>query len=291
MKEKSDTTAKNTVKRAHSFKTNPRFRLSFINENTFNEVWTVKMSQRKVVLALLMLLIAIGCMVATLIIFTPIRTLLPGYLKESQRQENIFNSMRIDSLSTEVSIHNAYVSNLERILNDRVDEASPAHYNDTISPAPTDSLIGATSAEKQFVRQFEEREKFNLNVLTPIAAEGVTFFTPVNGASIMSPKDGSPAEITLIVPRNAPVSSIYNGSVVDCYYTVGRGYTYIIQHPNGFMSKYSGLGSAFADKGQHVDTGSAIGLTGDNANSAQNLVTFELWNKGTRLNPQEYIPF
>ena len=291
MKEKSDTTAKNTVKRAHSFKTNPRFRLSFINENTFNEVWTVKMSQRKVVLALILLLAAIGCMVATLIIFTPIRTLLPGYLKESQRQENIFNSMRIDSLSTEVSIHNAYVSNLERILNDRVDEASPAHYNDTISPAPTDSLIGATSAEKQFVRQFEEREKFNLNVLSPIAAEGVTFFTPVNGASIMSPKDGSPAEITLIVPRNAPVSSIYNGSVVDCYYTVGRGYTYIIQHPNGFMSKYSGLGSAFADKGQHVDTGSAIGLTGDNANSAQNLVTFELWNKGTRLNPQEYIPF
>ena len=79
MKEKSDTTAKNTVKRAHSFKTNPRFRLSFINENTFNEVWTVKMSQRKVVLALILLLAAIGCMVATLIIFTPIRTLLPGY--------------------------------------------------------------------------------------------------------------------------------------------------------------------------------------------------------------------
>ncbi len=284
MKEKSDTTAKNTVKRAHSFKTNPRFRLSFINENTFNEVWTVKMSQRKVVLALILLLSAIGCMVATLIIFTPIRTLLPGYLKESQRQENIFNSMRIDSLSTEVSIHNAYISNLERILNDRIEEVSPTHYNDTISPAPTDSLIGATSAEKQFVRQFEEREKFNLNVLSPIAAEGVTFFTPVND-------NDRPAEITLIVPRNAPVSSIYNGSVVDCYYTVGQGYTYIIQHPNGFMSKYSGLGSAFADKGQHVDTGSAIGLTGNSANSTQNLVTFELWNKGTRLNPREYIPF
>lgn len=249
------------------------------------------MSQRKVVLALILLLAAIGCMVATLIIFTPIRTLLPGYLKESQRQENIFNSMRIDSLSTEVSIHNAYISNLERILNDRIEEVSPTHYNDTISPAPTDSLIGATSAEKQFVRQFEEREKFNLNVLSPIAAEGVTFFTPVNGATIMSPDNDRPAEITLIVPRNAPVSSIYNGSVVDCYYTVGQGYTYIIQHPNGFMSKYSGLGSAFADKGQHVDTGSAIGLTGNSANSTQNLVTFELWNKGTQLNPREYIPF
>ncbi len=97
----------------------------------------------------------------------------------------------------------------------------------------------------------------------------------------MSPDNDRPAEITLIVPRNAPVSSIYNGSVVDCYYTVGQGYTYIIQHPNGFMSKYSGLGSAFADKGQHVDTGSAIGLTGNSANSTQNLVTFELWNKGT----------
>ena len=37
-------------------------------------------------------------MAATLIVFTPLRTLLPGYLKQEERQENTVNVFRVDSL-------------------------------------------------------------------------------------------------------------------------------------------------------------------------------------------------
>ena len=106
----------NIKKSKHSFKTKSRFRLSFINENRFNEVWTIKFTRTEIVIATLLLVSALSCLVATIIVLSPIRTLLPGYLKEGQRQENIVNSMRIDSLATQVNINNAYITNLEALL-------------------------------------------------------------------------------------------------------------------------------------------------------------------------------
>lgn len=82
----------------HRLRTHRRFRLSFINENTFNEVWTIGMSQRKVIASIALIFVALGCMAATLIVFTPLRTLLPGYLKQEERQKNTVNVFRVDSL-------------------------------------------------------------------------------------------------------------------------------------------------------------------------------------------------
>ena len=274
------------------FKTHRRFRLSFINENTFNQVWTIKMSQSRVIISVILLLAAIGCIVTTLIVFTPIRTLLPGYLKRSQLQENIDNSLRIDSLSTEARITNAYIANITRILNDDIDTTIIATTPiDSAAILPVDSIIGAGEAEKQFVRQFEEKEKFNLSVLSPLAAEGLAFYPPVGAASI-SEQNPAAIGINLTAARNAPVSSIYNGTVVACYYTAEQGYTIIVQHPNGFLSKYSGLSETFVAKGDKTTTGSRLGLCGKRDYSGATLpMGFELWHKGTPLNPRDYFSF
>ncbi len=275
------------------FKTNHRFRLAFINENTFNQVWTIKMTQTRVILSVLLLIAAIGCIVTTLIVFTPIRTLLPGYLKSSQLQENIANSLRIDSLTTEARISNAYIANISRILSGDADSTIIANSiaSDSAAVLPIDSIVGASEAEKQFVRQFEAKEKFNLSVLSPIAAEGLSFYPPVSAASI-SDNNANTLGINLIASRNAPISSIYNGTVVDCYYNSDTGYTIIVQHPNGFLSKYSGLGETFVEKGDKVSSGKRIGLSGKKSYYGATLpIVFELWHKGTPLNPRDYFTF
>lgn len=281
---------KESNKTSTRFKTQKKFRLTFINENSFNEVWSIKMSRTRVILSIFVILIAIGCIVSTLIVSTPIRTLLPGYLKTSQRQENVINSMRIDSLSTNVNINNAYLSNIINILNDNIDTTSvtPPLASDTIKYIPIDSIINSSPIERQFIQQFEDQEKFNLSVLAPIVAEGMMFYTPIYGASVK--ENDSPLSIELITPTNSPISTIYNGTVIDSYYLPNIGNVIIIQHPNDFISKYSGIHEFFVSKGDKVTTGQRIGLSHQN-NRSKKPFTFELWHKGTQLDPLDYIAF
>lgn len=278
---------KESNKTSTRFKTQKKFRLTFINENSFNEVWSIKMSRTRVILSIFVIIIAIGCIVSTLIVSTPIRTLLPGYLKTSQRQENVINSMRIDSLSTNVNINNAYLSNIINILNDNIDTTSVTLplVSDTIKYIPIDSIINSSPIERQFIQQFEDQEKFNLSVLAPIVAEGMMFYTPIYGASVK--ENDSPLSIELITPTNSPISTIYNGTVIDSYYLPNIGNVIIIQHPNDFISKYSGINETFVSKGDKVTTGQRIGLSNKNKQS----FSFELWHKGTQLNPLDYIAF
>lgn len=278
-------------KRKHSFKTKSRFRLSFINENRFNEVWTIKFTHTEIVITSLLLIAAISCLVATIIVLSPIRTLLPGYLKEGQRQENIVNSMRIDSMSTRVSINNAYISNLRSLIDLQADTAIAAAATTQYTPMSPDSLLPASENEKLFVRQFEEEERFNLNVLSPIAAEGISFFPPVSHATELPGHEQPKTSIRLTSPPSSTVCAVYAGTVIDSYPTRGNRNTIIIQHPNGFVSKYSGVHTPFASTGDKVEKGSVIGITSPRDSGQETGITFELWNKGAALNPREYIVF
>lgn len=277
------------VKSRNAFRSVKRYRLSFINENTFNEVWTIKMTQSKVVLSIILIIISISCVMATLIAFTPIRTLLPGYLKMSQRQENIVNSMMLDSLTTRIDINNAYLSNITDILLDNVEPETIIVPNDSVvSVIPVDSIMGASPAERQFIQQFEADERYNLSVLSPLVAEGMLFYAPVSGATIVETDDELATTLSLVVPALSPVSSIYGGTIVDAYYDVEKGNVVIIQHPNDFLSKYIGVGELLCGIGTKVVTGQRIGII---SRQSQPQFSFELWHKGTALAPLDYIAF
>lgn len=266
------------------FKTPKRFRLMFVNDNTFNSVWEIKMSQTRVVISIIAIIVAIIGILTALFMYTPIRTLLPGYLEGDLRQQYQNATMRIDSLTTSMNIHNAYLDNIVDIMNDDIDTATVKHQALT-STTSIDSIIGASEQENQFARQFKERERFNISVLSPIAAEGMTFFPPAKDVKTSSSNDG--VTLTLTTTSDTPISATYRGIVIDCYHTLENGYTIIIQHPNNFISRYSGLSTSFTRKGATVNTSSRIGMTYQSSYP----ITFELWHNGTPINPTNYVAF
>lgn len=284
-------TSKKNKKSRHSFKTPSRFRLSFINENTFNTIWTIRFSRIRVIIAVIIILTAITSMVSMLILFTPVRTLLPGYLKESQRQQVIATSIRVDSLLTHAELNSSYIANLQRILNMPGDTIDLIKNMIADSIQEIDSLLPASEREKQFVRQFDEQERFNIKVLSPIAAEGLDFFPPVAGAYTTSPRDPQAISVTIICAPKTPITSVLSGTVIDCHKVLGNGYTVIIQHSNGFISKYSGIATLLVNAGEKIEPGTPIGISGNNSEEKATQVIFELWHKGTPLNPWDYLPF
>lgn len=218
--------------------------------------------------------------------FTPLGNILPMRLDPSVRNEYLQLALRVDSMQQVSELNSRYAENLRALLIDSVATDIDETTTDTIATVPPiDSLMAARAAERLMVERFEASERFNLSVLTPIVAEGMVFFPPVSGVDLRSnsPTPEMPSTVISISPLT-PISAIYYGTVVDSYFQAGTGVTLTIQHPNGFISQYSGLGDVFVVKGGKVDSGQRIGITGD-----KGIITFTMWRNGTPLDPADYI--
>lgn len=261
-----------------SYKNPARFRLDFIKENTFNRVWSVRMTRTRVLIVSASIVAAGIALLWVALAYTPLRQLLPGALKGDLRAEYLTTAVKLDSLELAAGRNAAYLANIAALLQGEVAQDDTARVQEI---AVDDSLLAASEAERRFVRSYESQERFNLSVLAPIAAEGMVFAAPVGATAKTESLDTK--GLMIKGPRNTSVSAVYRGTIVMMT-TGSDGLTSIaVQHPNDFVSVYTGLGEVFVDRGQRVEAGQRLGQIGDHA-------LVELWHKGTSLDPLDYIP-
>ncbi len=254
---------------ARPLKTRRRWRVEIINENTLSRVWSIRLSEFKAWIAGGALLAAISSLIAVILIFTPIRSLLSGELPGDMRDRYTELALKLDSVSERARISEAYSANIVAILTDSVSEDDVRRRAETTAAASTDSFIPASEREKQFVQQFESRERFNLSVLSPIAAEGMIFEAP-----------------TATDAGTGNVCAIYRGTVIALDYGSNGLGVIAIQHPNDFISVYSNLSDTYVEKGAKILAGQRIG-----ASTTDAPLLFELWHSGTLLDTPQYIKY
>ena len=271
------------IPRARSYRNPERYRLDFIKENTFNRVWSIRLTRPKAILGLCLVVAAIAALITVIILFTPVRRLLPGQLAGDLRSGYIDVTMRLDSLSETARVNDAYIRNIATVL-----AGEPTANPDTVTtgentgPYP-DSILRASEAEKEFARRYEQTERYNLSVLAPLAADGMVFGAPTGGG--VSYSDLIPGGVRLHGPGAFPLCAIYRGTVIACISDAQGRYTLVIQHPNDFVTVYSGLGQVYVQRGSKVVAGQRIA-----AAIAGQSVDFEFCHNGTMLDPAEYLP-
>ena len=267
---------------AEDFKNRPHYRLDFVKENTFSILWSVRMTSAKAIIVSTAVIAGFAALIWLIIAFTPMRRLLPESLSGDLRSRYMETALRLDSLEQTARINDAYIANIVAIMRDDLPEDSALQLA-AAQVIASDSLLMASESERQFVREYEEEERFNLSVLSPIAAEGMIFGSPAG--SITKAEAFSTQGMRIITPRNIPALAVYRGSVVDVS-TGSEGLsTVIVQHPNDFLSIYSGLSDVYVAKGRKVSAAQGLGT------GAGDSFTFELWHNGTALDPQDYISF
>ncbi len=266
-----------------------RYRLAFDNVSALSTVWQMRFSRRGLILAAVAAFALCGLFWFMVFVYTPLRGVLPVGMSYDLREDYDDMSLRLDSIIEAQRITEAYTANIERALQlgDSADvEVRAEAVEDAPKVYPLDSLLEASAAERSFVSRFEQAERYNLSVLAPIVADGMTFFPPVSGMPVDERvSDAGIPSIAVKTTRATPVSAIYRGTVVNSYYTTGRGLTLVVQHPNDFMSIYSGLAETFATRGDKVSAGTRLGL----ASGGNYPLTFELWHNGSPLPPQDYV--
>ncbi|MDR1645509.1 MAG: M23 family metallopeptidase [Tannerellaceae bacterium] len=271
-----------------------KYKLSFFNEGTLEEVWSFRMSQLSAFTVLFAFALLLIAFTAFIIIKTPIRNYLPGYLDVEVRKEIMMNALRADSLETLISIQSRYLENVTNILTGTMPLDSIPDI-DSLTISNSNYEISRSQTEEEFVKNFEEEEKYNLTSLNPyqVPSNAMFFYKPVSGmVSAHYDADIRHYGVDLVAAPKESVLATLEGTVTFTGYDPQYGNVIQIQHKNGFISIYKHNELLLKRMGDQVMAGEAIALLGNTGNlSTGPHLHFELWYRGTPVNPEEYIPF
>lgn len=241
-----------------------------------------------VAVAMAFFLIAVVVAVAV-IMLTPLHTLLPGYMKEDQRSATIETFLRLDSLKAAYETNNRFLQNYLSVTDtDRIPSDSASLAADSISLS-SDSLLSPSGREKNFVDMMEERERFNISVLAPLAADGM-MFSPVSDAAVFSSASKDSPDGEILLAGDSPVQAIADGNILAAFHSPSeQGYVVVIQHSRGFASRYAGLGAPIVATGDIVSAGQILASAPSPDRFGKRSLHLRLWHNTLPVIPYKYI--
>jgi hypothetical protein len=113
-----------------------RYRLVVMNDDTYEEVVTFKLSRFSVYVMLSSIFVILVGLTVALIVFTPLKQYLPGYGSQSARRELQLLKYRTDSLELSVRQKDLYMENLKKVLTGNVSTT----YDTTLLDVPKPEL-------------------------------------------------------------------------------------------------------------------------------------------------------
>ena len=273
-----------------------KYRLIIYNDNTFAEVWYVRLSPLNVLAITGILFVAFTVIFYLLVAHTSIREFIPGYPDAKMIRSIVTSSNRLDSLEHEIEKRDLYFNNIKNIISGKVitnsdssEKKKEQNKRVEFKKSLEDSLL---------VKQIENEEQGNLLVSgagqsKPTNLPSFHFFTPVRGLITNSFK---PEEdhfgVDVVCAPNELVKAVLDGTVILSSWTLETGYIIEIQHENNIISVYKHNSRLLKKIGNKVKVGEAIAIVGNSGElSTGPHLHFELWHEGKSVNPEDYIVF
>lgn len=272
-----------------------KFRFVVMNESTFEEKFSVVLTPLSIFITLGVFSILMITLIIYIIAFTPLREYIPGYADTGMRRELVALKVKTDSIQLELENKDLYINNIKNIINgdfkrekdlDAKKDSTKQYKNLDVKPSKEDSL---------FRQQIESQEKYSLTT-EKSRRKGISnflFFAPVKG--IVSNKFKSSADhygIDVVAKKDEAIKATLDGTVVFASWTPETGYVIQLQHDNDLVSVYKHNSVLLKKIGNRIQAGEAIAIIGNSGEQSTGPhLHFELWYKGTPIDPQEYINF
>ncbi len=237
------------------------------------------------------LVLFVAAVMVLLLFYSPLKSLMPGYVSPEVRRQIVETSLRIDSLHEAVQRHQFYVMNIQDILRGEVKMDSVSTI-DSLTILRSEDLMERTEREKEFARKYEESEKYNLTSRKS-GIEELQFSPPVRGmlAALFNPSDLH-FGVDVVPTNDRNVCAVLDGTVLMSGYTANNGYVIVVQHVGNLVTVYKHLSSIFKRESVKVKAGEVLGVAGGQDKKMDNpYLHFELWHKGTALDPTQYVSF
>jgi murein DD-endopeptidase MepM/ murein hydrolase activator NlpD len=274
-----------------------KYRFSVINDHTLEEVWRIILTRYNAFLLITFLLVFIVWGTSTLISFTNLREFIPGYPDVKMRRNILMSAIRLDSLDHELKLRDKYFENMNTIISggqpigiSSMPDTSKNYKSINFTASPNDSALRA---------RVEKEDRYNLTpgALSADPGSGLTslhFYMPVKG--IVSGKFDPKTKhfgTDIVAKPKANVSAALDGTVIFTGWTTETGFVIAIQHPNNIVTIYKHNSGLLKEAGDLVNAGDAISVVGDSGEryTSGPHLHFEIWYKGSPLDPEKHISF
>lgn len=271
-----------------------RTKLSLRSLQTGQELWHIFISRGNLILSGIVLVLLLFISVLTIVAYTSILDLVPGYPGNRSRQMLVESIAKLDSLDRQVARWERYTYDLQLILDGRVSDIT-INSADSLSPIKVDkpdvvhtkmdSIFRASVVSQVALNDGSERRRrqaeLTFEMITPVQGVVERKFSPSQGFY----------GVEINAQPNAVVLAVMDGTIILNSWSPQAGYMVGVQHAAGMMSIYKGLARSLHGVGERVKAGEGIGVSRSVGEGKLPVLTFELWNSGNAVDPQNYITF
>lgn len=284
---------KQTKRQRIKQKLTDKYRLVILNEDTFQERFSLKLSRLNVFVIGGVFSIFLIIFTAFLIAFTSLREYIPGYSSTSLKRKAIRLVYQADSLKTKLAVLENFTKSLRPVLTGEIEpENIDSIRVESEKIVFDESKLEATKQDSLFREKVESKERFPLSEGAQSKAN-IVFFSPITGnISQKFNSDNKHYATDIVAKTGTPVKAIADGTVIFSEWTAETGYVVTIQHTNDYISIYKHNGTLLKQQGDFVKSGEVIATVGSTGEfSTGPHLHFELWNNGYPVNPTNYIDF
>lgn len=261
-----------------------KYRLALLEDRTLREVFHFRVSTLGAISFVTLTLLGLIVLLSVLIVYTPIRNVLPGY-SESIRQQLIQESARIDSLQTSLAVQRQYLDVIKQLTAGDIQSDSVQSLDSLERVERARILEQRSDATDAFIAQYEQEERDRLQLFDNISNRNVRqLYRPVRGAIMQSARpDLREYSTTIRTAKNEHVLAVARGTVVSAERREDNTFTVVLQSGT-YTAIYSHVARVLKPQGTTVEAGEAIAIM-----DGEHDLAFELWEAGQFVNFQEVI--
>ena len=263
--------------------------------------WSIMIRPWHLLVGFMAMVFIIFAVAVVTIAYTPILDTIPGNPGAKSRQLLIDNIVRLDSLEREMNHLLVYSDNIALI----VDGKTPVVRNVEMIGDSVDiknkEMIPASAADSALRAQIEGTGEYSIaiaNAAHKSARMSLDLLPPAQGVVVSQFDPRNEAFGIRLKVSSTTISAVKDGTVVANYWSPDEGYVITIQHADNLLSTYKRNTMLQKSIGSHVRAGEVIATVGDSEPSedaenptAEPEVEFELWYKGSPIDPEGYIVF
>jgi len=277
------------------------YRIILQKNPNFEEKGTVKFSLLQLYLTLFFGLITLIAIISALIIFTPLKGLIPGYGDLSHPKKIRELSMSLQEMETRIQANETYTTNFMKMLLDSTQTVEDIKAQQFSTSVVSAGKIEKVKEDEEIRQEIAFTEKIQQKALLAkstsasqdIPLERIYFLPPLTGPiSANYEPNKKHYGIDILAPKNTPMKATIDGFVIQADWTMDAGNTIGIQHDNNLLTFYKHNSTLLKKVGDRVKAGEAIAIIGNSGELTDGPhLHFEIWHQGKSIDPADYVEF
>lgn len=268
-------------------------RFVILNEDTFEEIFSFKLTLINVFLVATLGAFLIIFITTYIIAFTTLKEYIPGYSSSKLKQEATNLALKSDSLTTILHNNEIYLASVRKALTGDVDYMKLSKDSIKAGGVETNNVdLNPSESELELRKKVALEDKYNLFEKAKPKVD-LVLFAPVRGP--ITEKYNSKEKhfaVDIALAKNTPIKSVSNGTVIFADWTPTNGNVIILRHNNEILSVYKHCESLTISQGDVVRTGEVIAIAGSSGEQSTGIhLHFELWKDGYPIDPTQFIDF